>query len=131
MARERRLARIDARQRWVRTGIVLQAGRTYRLTAQGEWRDKDKRCGPDGYPSCEYPKRLTAWLLGMMEWTRRVPDANWLALIGALDSHRSMKFVIGSGTAISPQRDGELLCFANDCVLTYGNNSGSVDLEVS
>ena len=114
----------------MRTGIQMRAGTTYRLTASGEWTDLNKSCGPDGYASCEYPDRVAAGLLRLVEWTRRVRHANWFALIGAVDSDRRNKFVIGRHALIAARRDGELLCFANDAWFAYGNNSGSIDLVV-
>jgi hypothetical protein len=114
----------------VRTGIRMRAGSTYRLTASGEWTDLAKSCGPDGYVSREYPNKFAGFLLRLVEWTRRVRHANWFALIGAVDSDRRNKFVIGREARITARSDGELLCFANDFWLAYGNNSGSVDLVV-
>ena len=122
---------IDSQVRWVRTGITLRAGRTYRLTAGGTWKDKAKSCGPDGYASREYPDRATRWFLRCFWWTRRKRRAPWLALIGALDSDRRTRFVIGTAATFTPPTDGELLCFANDACTAYGNNRGSVRLTVS
>ena len=121
---------IDSRVRWVRTGITLRAGRTYRLTAAGTWTDKAKSCGPEGYPSRDYPDRATRWFLRCFWWTRRKRCAPWLALIGALDSDRRKRFVIGTAKTFTAPADGELLCFANDAYTAYGNNCGSVRLNV-
>lgn len=121
---------IDSTKRWVRTGVHLRAGSTYRLTANGTWTDLAMTCGPEGYASRDYPNKIASWFLRAMEWTRRVRGANWFALIGVVQSDRRRKFVIGRSAVITPRRDGELLCFANDFLLAYGNNSGSVNLEV-
>jgi hypothetical protein len=121
---------IDSRLRWVRTGIVLRAGRTYRMTADGTWHDKAKACGPEGYASREYPDRLTRLFLRCVWWTRRKRRAPWLALVGVLDAERSTRFVIGRAATFTPRVDGELLCFANDAWTAYRNNCGVVQLTV-
>ena len=122
--------KVDSRKRWVRTGVQLRAGCTYRLTADGVWTDLAMTCGPEGYASRDYPHKLASLFLRLMEWTRRVRQAHWFALVGVVDSDRRRKFVIGRAASVTPRRDGELLCFANDFWLAYVNNSGSVDLKV-
>lgn len=122
--------KIDSTKRWVRTGVQMRAGCTYRLTASGKWTDLGMTCGPEGYASHDYPNKIASRVLRIVEWTRRVRQANWFALIGAVDSDRRRKFVIGRAASVTPMRDGELLCFANDFWFAYLNNRGSVDLNV-
>ena len=115
---------IDARKRWNRTGIVLEAGKRYDFEAAGgeSWRDGNIVCGADGY-ECDR-LRLFARL-------RRVPFARWLALIGALGSDGATLFPIGRAMEnYIPLRSGELYCFANDVWFMYWNNAGSVELTV-
>ncbi|HUB42815.1 MAG TPA: hypothetical protein VMA72_28510 [Streptosporangiaceae bacterium] len=113
---------VSARSRWVRTGVVMQAGALYSLTAAGCWCDAGNRCGPGGYDSTK--------ILRLFEWTRRVRHAKWFALIGALDSARDDRFVIGQEHSYQPTRSGELLCFANDAWIAYFNNHGTVTLTI-
>jgi hypothetical protein len=117
-------ATIDARLPWNRTGIRLQAGSRYELTATGLWVDKNYEAGPDGYVSPNL-------LMKLGEFRRRVPKAKWFALIGALDEDESTQFVIGSRMVYTPVRSGELTCFANDWRSKYDNNSGALTLSVN
>jgi len=117
-------ATIEARLPWNRTGIRLQAGSRYELTATGLWIDKNYEAGPDGYVSPNLLMRLG-------EFRRRVPKARWFALVGALDEDESTQFVIGSRMVYTPVRSGELTCFANDWGSKYDNNSGTLTLSVN
>ena len=117
-------ATIEARLPWNRTGIRLQAGSRYELTATGLWIDKNYEAGPDGYVSPNLLMRLG-------EFRRRVPKARWFALVGALDEDESTQFVIGSRMVYTPVRSGELTCFANDWRSKYDNNSGTLTLSVN
>jgi hypothetical protein len=103
---------------------MLRAGHDYRLDATGRWTDLHQSCEADGYAS-------TSWLFRLFESARRVPGAQWFALIGALDHDRSDRFVIGKQASYRPVVDGELLCFANDLWWTYFNNHGAVELHVT
>ena len=120
---ESRSMRIDSRLRSNRTGIMVEAGSTYRFEASGVWKDKETCCGPDGYPS---PK----WYFRLFEWCRRLPSANWFALCGQVPGE-SRPFLIGSQAERTMGVTGELSCFANDLRIMYANNSGSIDLTVT
>ena len=98
---------ILARPFWNITNIRLEAGKTYRIQAQGKWKDKEYVCGPAGYPS---PNML----MRMLEWLRRAPNYNWFAFVGSLDSNEKMLFLIGSEATYAATQSGVLTCFAND-----------------
>lgn len=115
---------VDAKTRWNHTGVHLQAGQRYRLSAAGVWADRGKSCGPDGHDGDRWVFRLT----GCLRRARRLP---WFALAGAVGENLDTAFLIGSGTEISPSSGGELTCFANDVSVMYGNNSGSLLLTVT
>lgn len=117
------MATIDSTKPWNHTGIQLEAGKSYEMTATGEWVDKIYACGPDGYNSPNLLMRLA-------EFKRRVPKAKWFALIGAIDEDLATAFVIGGGYTFQAPRSGELTAFANDWASKYGNNRGSVELTV-
>ena len=108
---------------WNRTGIKVEAGVRYALTATGTWIDKKYESSPDGY-------RSPNLLMKLAEFRRRMRHANWFALIGALDEDESTQFVIGSERDYTPPRSGELTCFANDWRSAYSNNTGTVTLTV-
>ncbi len=115
---------VDARRRWNRTGIHLEAGKRYDFeAAPGEtWHDAAIACGPEGYESGRL-RRFERW--------RRIPYANWFVLIGALDGDTATAFPIGSGKEnYIPLRSGELCCFAKDVWFMSWNNRGRIGLTV-
>src|SRR6185436_6493183 len=97
------------------TGIMLKANRRYELVATGTWHDAGIETGPDGYDSANLLQRGT-------EHQRRMADAHWFALIGALDRRKETEFLIGSGRTYTATEDGQLTCFANDLIGFYFNN---------
>ena len=109
---------IEARRYNNRTGVILEAGATYELTAEGRWRDASIECGPDGHDA---PK------LRWLRWTRRSRPNLWFALMGTVAGKR---FLIGSKTTVTIEKTGELVCFANDAPVMYWNNSGAVTLTI-
>jgi hypothetical protein len=114
---------IDSRQVWCPTGIRLEAGRRYRLSARGSWNDASIVTDAAGYES-------TNLFQGITERLRRVPGARWFALVGAIDRRRETQFVIGRSRVLETMHAGELTCFANDLHGFYFNNSGSIVLTV-
>jgi len=114
---------IDARPAWVDTGLLIVPGTTYLFTASGRWKDARIETDADGYPSANIFQQAT-------ERLRRVPEARWFALIGAVDRQPSTQFVIGSRATFRAATGGQLTCFANDLRWFYFNNSGSVTLTM-
>ena len=100
---------VDARPRWHATGLWLDAGSTYELSAQGSWVDwrERNRCGPDGYAS-------NSVLLRSTEWARHARSQPWFALIGGIGRDPRTQFFIGSRQTYRPDVSVELTCFAND-----------------
>jgi hypothetical protein len=114
---------IPARKTWVGTGVELEAGATYLLTARGTWIDWWRPATAAGY-------RSPNGFMKLAERRRRVPDSLWFALIGTLGRDMSTAFVIGEECQFIPRTSGELVCFANDVRGFYWNNRGKVDLFV-
>jgi hypothetical protein len=116
---------IRAREYWNDTGISVRSGEHYRLRAEGSWRDFLITSGPDGYATPWYSlaQRLAAPL-------RRVPNARWFALIGAVRGAEGSPFVIGRETETVISADGTLACFANDVPGFYWNNYGAIRLSL-
>lgn len=114
---------ILANEKWANTDIDFAAGETYTLKAEGKWKDLFTECDAGGYKSC-WP-----WMV-MMEKKRRIPDARWFELIGAIDNDVSTYFRIGLNCEFTPDRTGRLVCFANDLWSMYWNNSGGVWLNI-
>ena len=93
------------------------------FTAQGRWVDFFLCHGPEGDPSpLAYMRHF--------EKRRRIPEADWFALIGAVDCDVSSAFVIGKEKEMMMPVTGELTCFANDVASMYWNNWGHVELTV-
>jgi hypothetical protein len=109
---------------WNCTGLQLEAGQTYIITASGCWVDFFIPHGPDGGPS-------TFAYLRPFEPRRRLPTQNWFILAGAIDSDPSTVFSIGSYREYTATRCGELTCFANDVPEFYWNNWGHVTMALT
>ena len=145
---------------WNETGIYLEAGAVYELSATGEWMDGSIVCGPDGAKDGKFQPgeiaHLAGTLLGKVEklyqyvtgnksadfkGTRRSEDYPWFMLVGAVANggeptidgtpEPHQLFRIGTGCQMdSLTKSGYLYCFANDAWNFYGNNRGSVRLTV-
>jgi hypothetical protein len=104
------------------TGVELEKGGAYQFVVVevDGWQDGHVPCDAAGHD---------IWYLRLFRFKRRVPDANWLALIGTIDGEDP--FVIGMRADYTPSRTGQLICFANDAGFAYGNNKGTVKLKVT
>ncbi|MGI9434800.1 MAG: phospholipase effector Tle1 domain-containing protein [Geminicoccaceae bacterium] len=116
------------------SGVQLIQGAAYEFEiADGDtWKDKNINCGPDGWPSDLLPWYQEA-LVKLFESRRRVPEANWFELIGAVGDNDDRLFRIstgGSDHAYVAEANGELYAFANDLQSRYDNNEGSLMVEV-
>ena len=104
------------------TGILLEQGLMYRMAVieiEG-WQDGHVPCDAGGHD---------IWYLKLARFKRRVPEANWLALIGSIGGEEP--FVIGMRMTYTATRSGQLVCFANDASFAYGNNKGWLKLQVT
>jgi hypothetical protein len=116
---------VDSAKLWNRSGIALERGRVYDVNVEADqtWKDSYISTDADGY---------TREALRPFEFLRRVPDQNWLKLIGAIGRDENSPIIIGSAmTNFSPSKSGELLCFANDVGWMYWNNRGSLRVTVT
>lgn len=146
---------IGARLQWNETGVWLEAGRSYRFSASGEWLDGAVKCGPDGPPQEHWQPAGVGQLLGSalgqlekmlpggtvdLRFTRRHEQYPWLSLIGAIANGlgvdakqctiRPETFYIGAGCTYTPKASGYLYAYANDAWNGYGNNVGHVALRI-
>ncbi|HZS11994.1 MAG TPA: hypothetical protein VFA38_07075 [Nitrospirales bacterium] len=105
----------------VTTGIALELGVLYQLSVVeiDGWQDGHQPCDANGHD---------VWYLRLARFKRRVPEANWLALMGAIDDGEP--FLIGMSRTYTPTRSGQLICFANDAGFGYGNNKGWLKLQI-
>lgn len=123
---------VYARSYWNAPGVFLRAGHRYVVQASGTWQSAGLTYGPDGAGS-----RGLQWFFG---WLRRVPEAPWCALIASIAHARNPdhsntltpfpSYLIGAQAMIEPQTDGYVYFFANDMTGLYGNNNGSVEVEL-
>lgn len=116
----------------------VQAGLTYRIVAEGHWVDWFIKTDARGFRSPFY--------LLPFERRRRLPSANWFALVGFVArSPMSVRSELNlaeqelldlSGYANDTRlwtcsRSGSLHVFANDLATAYWNNRGSISISVT
>jgi type VI secretion system (T6SS) phospholipase Tle1-like effector len=156
----RHTAEIFAHLPWCETGLYVRDGCTYRLTACGEWIDKDEVAGPDGIDEPSFVGRMAYGLgavadsievqlrtltqnpLAELPLSKRFdgPGARWMQLVvvvanGGFDDagNQLPHQVLGVGRGPRTLRvrgEGYLYAFANDAWGMYSNNRGSVQLTV-
>jgi len=119
------MAEILACRRWNETPFRVVEGHRYRFSATGEWKDWRTPSGATGY----LDDRLKRF-----EPLRRLPEARWFSLVGAVNRDRLTLFDIGHLIAeqqpwTAPET-GTLYCFANDVWFMYWNNRGTVELSM-
>jgi hypothetical protein len=152
--------RVYAMEPWNDTGIYLEAGKRYRFEAEGQWMDRDVKCGPDGTGDGKFHAWEIAHMAGTL-WgkieelykkvtkneqadfvgSKRVEKYPWFCLVGAIANGGNPKkdgtpaphetFRIGSGCTRTPKKSGYLYPFANDAWNFYADNRGSVRLTVT
>ena len=130
---ERHQCEVLAELKFNWSGVCVVKGASYKFAvAAGDiWKDGDVECGPGGWKSDELP-----WYKeGVVEFAerfRRVKEANWFALIGALGDEDDNLFVIGDNSSPFPvRRDADLYLFANNMKSKYGNNTGSLKVTIT
>jgi hypothetical protein len=122
-----------ARPRFNWSGVRLVRGASYTFTvAEGDtWRDGGIDCGPGGWESADLPWYKEG-VVQFAERFRRLADANWFALIGALGDEDDDLFLIGdAGESYTAPQDAELYLFANDMPSKYDNNEGSLMVTIT
>jgi len=114
---------IFANAPWNDTGVDLEQGALYQLTAEGEWFDALIKSDADGYDS-------NIWLQQRFESALRLPTARWFCLVGAIGRELDAAFQIGCSRVVAAPSSGRLFCFANDVPGFYFNNFGSLQLAI-
>ncbi|MGO2130025.1 MAG: phospholipase effector Tle1 domain-containing protein [Pseudoalteromonas prydzensis] len=115
------------------TGLMLEQGGTYRFTPYPEqvWYDDGVSCGPQGWHRDNVQLGVKEIPMALLEPFRRLPHAQWFALIGAIDNNDDNLFEIASGADIKITRSGEFCPFANDLKRFYGANTGRIKVKVT
>lgn len=150
---------IHARKRWCPTGLFLKKGLSYSFAANGQWKDKNIECGPEGNASnfahfsppvalfMEIVETFERWAQRKSAtvdypFTRRSNRMPWFALVGCIangggansqwqEVHQHELFLIGKGCPYTPKEDGFLYCHPNDAWHHYRNNAGSMELTIT
>ena len=144
---------------WNETGLYLEGGVEYEMSATGEWVDKSVTCGPGGTNDGKFQLgeivHLVGTALGKSEtlfktlggnesanflMTKRHEEYPWFCLVGAVangegvdDAEKVMPHEtkkIGTGCRWKPKTNGYLYAYANDAWRFYKNNRGRVRLTV-
>ncbi|MEM1256483.1 MAG: LecA/PA-IL family lectin [Cyanobacteria bacterium P01_H01_bin.21] len=108
---------VNARSRWVDTGIDLAAGQRLSVRANGTWTnggENPQRLGPQGFEN---------FTLDSAE----MPSKNFAGLIGRVGNRR---FFIGDGGTGESPGSGRLYLQINDIPGTLNDNSGTLNVEV-
>ncbi len=132
---EQRVVSIEALPKWNDTKVEVRPDESYRLTAKGTWKDASIEAGPEGYTRDRIKNPLTRFFFRITEGLRRVPPANWFALILTVGRDLSVPVVVvqpaqQQPTVLQATRSGVLYGFANDLPCFYGNNKGFVSLKI-
>ena len=115
------------------SGVRLLKGNKYifNVTQDDTWKDANIVCGPGGWESDDLPWYKEG-VVQFAERYRRLPSANWFALVGALGDEDDELFLIGDGNEpYTAARDAELYLFANDLPSKYDNNKGWLTVTVT
>ena len=126
------LATLDARQstvvsakvaKWQSSGVAIQQGSAYRVTATGEWQVAPTcpKTGPDGEPLYT----VLCWNIG----GQLVAGVSHAALIGKV-GHRGTPFSIGSRRQFTAHEDGFLYYMVNDASEWFADNTGRVTATI-
>jgi len=119
------------------TGILLQAGKSYRIEVLpgARWRDGSiKELDGAGWDRGDVRFGIKEAAIAAAEPFRRVTGrgAKWFTLCGCVGDSDRKAIVIGNKRARwKVKESGELCVFANDLDGYYGNNSGYLNLLVT
>ena len=113
---------LDPKHLFIPTGVFVQAGESYRLSARGKWKDSYRVCDASGW---------TQLGIGWLRRYNRFRGANWFALIACIGATEKSCRLIGNQSEIDIKDSDHLLegtdplqlyVFANDWPRMYFNN---------
>lgn len=136
-AGEKRIFKIHANQKYNNSRIEVNKGDKliFHIDSQQTWYDASIDCGPDGWKADdEIDNRLVRWGIKFKENDRRHEDANWFEVIACINRNddeliRMLKHPTKSKAYVA-KNAGVLFAFANDLRSKYGNNRGTIEVEV-
>jgi hypothetical protein len=115
---------VHAAAKWNDTSLEFREGEAYAFTAAGRWFDASIEADATGWLK---PRKLVK----PFEPFRRVPHANWFALIGTIGKDDGTAFVVCEQRPYVVKTPGILHCYANDLPVFYGNNSGFLAVTIT
>lgn len=127
---------VEASEPFVCSDCLLHVGEAYIFSFEGEWKDGDVECGPNGWTRADVRKGLMEIGIAAAERWRRVKAANWFELIGTMGRNEKGHFRIGNGQFsddnnpfIAPCTD-VLFYFPNDLSWVEFNNKGKITVSI-
>lgn len=124
---------VYASEQYNATGLMLEQGATYRFSPYPEqlWYDDGVKCGPQGWHRENLQLGVKEIPMALLEPFRRLPHANWFALVGAIAKDDDDAFEIADGGDFKMTHSGEFTPFANDLMRFYGANAGRIKIHVT
>lgn len=116
--------RVNPSEEWFDTEVDVEEGQEYQFTAKGSWVDWFIPTDADGFRG--------KWMR-VDENRKRVPNENFLALMGSINKNDKQYFRIGCKLTTTFTEAGRLYCFANDVKkgrFFLRNNWGCVSLKI-
>ncbi|MFT5914625.1 MAG: hypothetical protein ACI81T_001115 [Bacteroidia bacterium] len=111
---------VESSDYWNASGITVNSGEQYKITAAGTWTDWYIDTDANGYSN---------WYLKLFTLLKRSKYENWFKLIAT--TNRNQQYPIGSSSTITIGQSGDLDFFANDANGFYWNNYGSIDVTIT
>ncbi len=114
----------SAIENWQGVGVAIKRGKTYQISASGEW-SPGPLCNKTD-PTGENMYTITCWDLGYQIVAKR----SHAALIGKI-GQQNLAFYIGNEFTFTADTDGSLYMMANDAPGFFFDNKGALQVTVS
>ncbi len=137
LSRERREFKVAADRGWQSSGVWLEAGKTYRVTARGRYQiaienvagvEQAWPCEPGGVTIEYHDGRPLGMLLGAIFEGGRGKAKGGGRELG--DAAFAKPLAIGLGAGITPEVSGTLYLRVNDSAARLGDNRGALTIRI-
>lgn len=128
---------VQANLKYNRSQILAEEGASYYFTIEPDqkWFDASIACDEKGWDRKTQELGLKEIFIKLSEGKRRMPNAKWFELIGAIGANDDHLFQPNHHTSLeeffSPRVTGELFFFANDLDRFYSNNRGRIKVIIT
>ncbi|MEM1080439.1 MAG: DUF2235 domain-containing protein [Pseudomonadota bacterium] len=115
------------------SGVSLEQGSKYRVTASGQWSDGKIGCNSAGWNTADELGWGKQQIVKTFEDNRRCPRANWFELVGSYGTEDEHLVRLGqavNGIEFTADRTSDFWLFANDVHFKYDNNEGSIQVRI-